>query len=88
MRDVIVGRERIDEAAAREGKARLSCEVGQGLWVAEAERMIPAVEETGTEEAIDVGRLDRAVGDAPRWCLDLDHGLQPEQAARAGPHDG
>ncbi len=49
--------------------------------------MLFALQHAGLQQAFDVARRDGPVGDAPRRRLDLDHRLQPEQPARAGPHD-
>ena len=70
-------------------KVRRVCalQIGQVLGPAEAQRVRAAAEQAGVEQARDIARPHRPVGDAALWRLDLDHRLEPEQAARAGAHD-
>ena len=86
VRDVVVERDGIGDADAREGEALLLREVGMLLGEAERERVRLALEESGVEQAGDVGGVDRAVGDAAGRRLHLDQRLEPEQAARAVAH--
>ena len=86
VRHVVVERQRIGDADAREGQALLLLQVGDLFGRAEAQRMRAAVEEAGVEQAGDVLRRHRAVGDAARRRLHFDQRLEPEHAARAVAH--
>src|SRR6185312_1786316 len=80
----IVGkRERIGDAATREGQALLALQVRNFFRQAEAKGMVGDGAEAGVEQMLDVRGLDRAEGDAAGLGLDLEQRLQPEQAARA-----
>ena len=81
----IVGeRQWIDDAAAREGDARLALQEGSILGPADAQRVGGTRWLAVGEKTRNVLRRHRPEGDAPARCLDLDHRLEPEQAARAG----
>ena len=87
MLAVIEHRDRIDHAAALEGQAVLAGEIGDVLRLTEPERMRSAFGKTRIEQRLDVCGRDRTVGDAALGRPDLDHRLQPEQAARSGADD-
>ena len=84
MGAVVVERERIDDAAAREGQARLALRGRESPRRApSAQRMRGRRREPASSRPATSAGVDRAVGDAARRRLDLDQRLQPEQAARA-----
>ena len=85
MRAIVVERQGIDDAAAREGDARLALEEGNLFRPAEAQRM--SLVEAAGDQARHVARCDRTERDAALRRRDLDHRLEPEQAARTGAHD-
>ena len=80
---VVLDRQRIGDAAARERQALLVLEVWDLVGEAVRKLVFFTVEELGLEEAWNVGRFHRAVGDAAVGRLDLDQRLQPQHAARA-----
>jgi hypothetical protein len=80
-------RQRIDDAAAREGEPRLALQEGNVLGPTEAQRMTCANRQAARQQARHVAYRDRPEGNTPARRLDLHHGLQPEQAARPGAHD-
>jgi hypothetical protein len=45
--------------------------------------MIAALKQAGFKEAVDIGGLDRTIGHPALAGLDLDHRLEPIEAARA-----
>ncbi len=65
MRAIIVERQRIGDAAAREGEAGLFCQERDFLGIAEEERMraVRGEAEASFEQRRDVLCLDRPVGD-------------------------
>ena len=83
MRLVVVERQRIDDAAAREGQPRLPGQERDLVGRAEPALVMAAGEEAAVEQAFDVGRLHRAVGDAAIGGRHLDHRLEEIGAARA-----
>src|SRR5262249_36842636 len=87
MGAIVVERMRVDDAAAREGEARLPRQKWDAFGPAEMFRMRTAGEEPGVEQAPDVRLGDRAVGDAARAGLALDNRPEPVQPARAGADD-
>src|SRR5208283_1903015 len=80
-------RQRIGDSAALEGHAMLALPERMILDLADRELVRGAAEKTGVEERGDVLRRHIAVADAPLRRLDLNEGLQPQQAARAVAHD-
>src|SRR5580704_11199080 len=87
MRGVIGKRERIDDAAADKGEARLARQKRMLLRLSDPERMRAAGHQAGVEEGSNVRSRNRAITDAPVGCLDLDQGLEKEHPARAGADD-
>ena len=83
MSAVIVERTRIDDAAAGEGEPRLPLEERDRLGDAEVQGMLVPGGDCRIEHAPRIGHGHRAIGDAARRGLDLDHRLQPIEAARA-----
>ena len=92
MRAIGVERQRIDDAAAREGQPRLAREIAdlvdrpERLGMRQQRRI--AVEQAGARP----GRATSCGSSGPKpWRtprdLDLDQRLQPQHAARAGAHD-
>jgi len=83
----IVGeRQRIDDAAAREGDARLALQEGNVLGPSHTQRM-GSDRQAASKEARHVLGRHRPEADAATVGLDLDQRLEPEQAARARAHD-
>ena len=80
---VIVEAKRIGDAATLEDKPRLPLQERMLLGFSDAQRVRTAVQEPGVEQAGNVARLDRAIGDAPLRRLGFDHGFEPEHSARA-----
>ena len=64
MRAIILERQRIDDAAAREGQAGLPRQERDFLRPAEAQPVRAAVQQAGREQPGHVGGRDRAIGDA------------------------
>ena len=87
MGAIILERERIDDAAAREGQPRLPLEPGNVLGRAEPQRVRRRRPEARSSRLSASCRRHRAVGDAACRRLDLDHRLEPVEAARAGADD-
>ena len=85
---IVVQRQRIDDADAREGQALLARHPRHLLGQAERQRMRARRRGTRRRTAIRTspGR-DRAIGDTAVGRLHLDQRLQPQHAARAGAHD-
>ncbi len=83
---VVLDRARIDHAAAGEGQAGLAFEPGNLFRDAKSQG-VGAVRDHGVEHGRHVALGERAERDAPLRRCDLDHRLQPIQAARAGPDD-
>ena len=89
MGDVILDVGGIDDAAAREGQALLVLEVRNLLRLTQIEWVVlVAVEEIVSEQARDIARRDRAIGDAAGGRHHFQHRLQPEEAAAAVADDG
>jgi hypothetical protein len=84
---VVGDRERIDDAASREGQPRLAFQPRNVINDTVLERMRSALAARGIEQACGIGGSDRAIADTPRRGRDLDQGLQPIKPAGAGPHD-
>ena len=87
MGAIVVERERIDDAAAREGQPGLALEPRNLVGKAMRERMRAAVGQRGVEHTGGIVRRDRTIGDPPCRRRDLDHRLEPVEPARAGAHD-
>ena len=85
---VLVERERVDDADPRERDAVLVAQPLHLVGESVRETVVGPVEEALVDEPVDVGGCHRAVGDAPAVGRDLDHRLEPEQAARAVADDG
>lgn len=83
VREVVVDRQRIGDADAREGQPLLLLQVGQFIDQADARRMFAALEPAGVEQRTDLGRVEIRVADATGRRGHLDQRLQPEQATRA-----
>ena len=88
VRAVVRDRQGIDDADAREHPPLLAGQVRDLIRRAMAERMVAAGQQARVEQARDVARRDRPVGDAAGRRLDLDERLQPEQAAGPIADDG
>jgi hypothetical protein len=79
--------ERVRDPAAREHETGLPGEERHRLRLADAKRVIRAVEQPGREQARHVARRHRPVSDPPRRGLDLDERFQPSHPARAVAND-
>ena len=92
MRAVVVERDRIGDAAAREREPRLPLEIVDLLDRAQRQRMLDrrerlAVEKARLDQAFDVAGANRSEAVAHAALLDLDQRLEPQHAARAVAHD-
>ncbi len=87
VRAVVIERQRIGDAHARERQALLVLEIGNLLGEAEVQAMRGPAEKSAAEEVGGVLRRDRPIGDAAGRGDDLHQGLQPEHAAGAVAHD-
>jgi hypothetical protein len=87
MRAVVFQRQRIDDAASREGQARLARKIGNFLRPAQPQRVRATRQHAGLDQPRDVGEAHRTVRDTAVGSGDLDHRLQPEEAPRAGPNN-
>jgi len=83
---VIVQRQRIDNADTGESQPLLPFQEGYVFGHAEAEHMAAAFQESCIEQAAYVAGGYRAIGGPARWCCNLDHRFQPEQAAGSVAH--
>jgi hypothetical protein len=86
MGAVVIDRARIDHAATCEGEASLPFQPWNFLGDATPQQM-RAVRDHGIEHGGDVGGRHRAERDAAFCGGELDHRLQPVQAARTGADD-
>ncbi len=87
IRDVVVERDGIGDADAREGEPLLPGEVRVLLSEAKGELVRLTLEEAGIEQAGDIGGVYGTVGHTSRGRLHLHHRLEPEQATRAIAHE-
>ena len=87
MRLVVVERQRVGDAAAREGQARLLGQERDLVGRAQPALVMAAREEAAVEQALARRRLHRPVGDAALVGRHLDHRLQEIGAARTVAHD-
>ena len=84
---VIVERERVGQAAAREHEPLLPLEIGNILDPSERLRVGAPDQEPAFEQRAGVRIRDRTVTHPAGRGLDFDERLQPEKAARTGAHD-
>src|SRR5262245_10648220 len=87
MGNIVVNRDRIDDAAASKGQSLLLLEIGDILGQAVTQRMIAAIEETGIEQARNISRRYRGIGDPASVCCNFDQRLEIQQTARSGADD-
>lgn len=87
VRDVIVDRQRIGDADAREREPLLALQIGNLVDDADARRMRGAVEPARVEERGDVGCREVRIADAARRGAHFDERLEPQQPARAVAHE-
>ena len=73
----IIDGKRVDNATTGESQPFLAGKIGDLLGRPVAERMVAAVQEPALEQARDILRRHRAIGDAPPGGLDLYQGLEP-----------
>jgi hypothetical protein len=84
----ILQRQRIVTPQRAKGQPRLlGFRKGILSGVSQTERVVAAGEEACIEQAFDVGRLDRPIGDPAIGRVDFDHRLEPIGAARTVAHD-
>jgi hypothetical protein len=87
MGNVILDRNRIGDATARESQALLILEIRMVFDIAEAQLVRAACEEIGGDEGSDILHRHRAIGDAAFSSFHFNHGFKPQQTARAIAHD-
>ena len=87
VRAIVVERQRVGDAAAREDETLLAREEGDLLDKAQRLRVIAAAEEAGLEQRRRLRRAPPARSRSGPSGLDLDERLEPEEAARAGADD-
>ena len=87
QRLVGVERQRVVDAAAREGQARLLGQERDLVRRAQPALVMAALEEAAVEQALHVGWLHGSVGDSAIRRRHLDHRFQEIGAARAVAHD-
>ena len=81
VREVIVERDWIDHAHAREGQSLLILEIGNLLGESQAKFVGAALQKTGVEELRHRVGAHRTVSDAATRGRHLDHRLQPVKSA-------
>ena len=84
---VIFERTRIDNAAACEGEACLLLQERMVFRHADAQCVLTAAGDHRIEHAVDVGELDRPIGNPALFRHDLEHRLEPMHAARTVAYD-
>ena len=82
MRNIIVKRKRIGDAAAREGEAFLVLEIGKLFGEAERQLVLAALMELGIEQALHIARFNRAESHAALRRLNFNKRLKPQKPAR------
>ena len=87
MGAVIVQGQGIANAAAGKGQACLAHHEGMIFRTANAQGMVRATQQARCQKSGHIGWRHRAISDPSLRGLDLNHGLQPGHAARAGAND-
>ena len=87
MGDIVVDRDRIDDAAPCKGQPLLLLEIRDLLGQAVTEPMIGTIGKPTVEQARDIARCHRAIGNAAPLGCNLDQRLEIEKAPRSGPND-
>src|SRR5262245_43303035 len=87
MSAIVGERARIDDSAARKRKPCLARQERNALGRAKPLGVRATGEKIGLEQGGDVGCRYRAIRDAAGWGRNLDHRLEPIEAARSGAHD-
>ena len=87
MAAIIVERQRVGQAAAREDEPLLLREIRDVVDAAQRLGMSAAAQEARVEQLSRLAGCDRAVADAAGSRFDLDQRLEPKEAARSGAHE-